>query len=378
MCWLVTTGYTFLLIPWYFFKIYQLYKNENYKPLGIKLFYNIKLLFGKEEKRLAKLTLILSVIWFISGYSWYISLAHTSVTANTIISNSAFIWTLILSVFLLQEKLSSLKIACCFFCLCGLIIVTFAGNHSEEDGVDQTTLGFILICFSTILNAAYDVFYKRFAPSSDNKNRENESISSPSIQENDEIDAPQIDDFIQDCDEEDPNNSEVEQEQEKESVDIPRVDQEVPFFDSCLFLGFTGFFVAIIFWPGIPILNWLGIEEFEVPSESTSFLLFLNVILDGASTLGTFAAISWTSPMFTDIALLLTIPTSVIFDVIIHDYILPYYGWIGVTMLIIGFLCLLIADLLIDYRLKLQEQDRNLPKWLDNILCCSSTFYAFT
>lgn len=364
MCWLTTAGYTFFLFPWYPLKVYQLFKNQIDINMGCKLFIQFKLLFKEDEKRLAKLTLLLSPIWFISGYTWYLSLAHTSVTANTIISNSAFIWTLILSVLLLQEKLSSLKIACCFFCLCGLIIVTIAGNNSEEEGVDQTTMGFILMVISTILNAIYDVFYKRFAPSSDSSSVPSSEPSSP-----ESLTISSIQQF-------EGETAEEESEEEIANKNVPKVDQEVSFIDNLLFLGLTGFFVTILFWPGIPILNWLDIEEFEIPSQSTSVLLFFNILLDTATTFGTFAAISWTSPMFTDIALLLTIPTSVVFDVLIHNYILPSYGWLGVIMLVFGFICLVLADLLIDYRLSKQKQGETFPKWLDNLLCCSSAFYA--
>lgn len=370
MVWLVTAAYSFLLIPWYFLKIYQLSKQENTQKFSFKLFLKVKLIFGIDERRLSLIILIVSPIWFISGYSWYLSLAHTSVTANTIIANSSFIWTLILSIFLLQEKISSLKIACCFFCFCGLIIVTFAGDNSDEDGVDQTKLGFFLACLSTVLNSAYDVFYKRFAPSKKNKAIENESEEK--LMNNQSINGVEENEIL-----EHENSSEKEEIEVSKKDDVALVDKEVPLIDALLFLGLTGFFMAIFFWPGIPILNWLGIEEFEVPTKSISLLLFFNVVLEMATTLGIFATISWTSPMFTDITLLITIPTAVVFDVIIHGYILPLYGWIGVVMIVLGFLCIILADILIDYRLKAKEQGKEFSNWLDKILCFTSAFYAF-
>lgn len=52
-----------------------------------------------------------ATIWFAAQYTFTLSLAHTSVTSNTILSSSSSMFTLLASALLLQERITWAKLA---------------------------------------------------------------------------------------------------------------------------------------------------------------------------------------------------------------------------------------------------------------------------
>jgi solute carrier family 35 protein F5 len=45
--------------------------------------------------------------------------------------------------------------------------------------------------------------------------------------------------------------------------------------DMSLFFGFVGAFNVLLLWPVIPILNYIGLETFEIPMNSTLWIVIL-------------------------------------------------------------------------------------------------------
>lgn len=121
-----------------------------------------KLLLREEEYWVIAVASISSFPYFICGYFWYLSVAHTSITANTAIYDSSFVFVFIFSIFLLRERISILKIFCVILSFIGLMIVVWSGSQSQEDGVDQTVMGYVLVFLSTVLYAVYEVIYKKY------------------------------------------------------------------------------------------------------------------------------------------------------------------------------------------------------------------------
>lgn len=74
----------------------------------------------------------------------------------------------------------------------------------------------------------------------------------------------------------------------------------------------------------------------------------LNIFLDCINSMANLLGISWTTPLFVSIGSLLNIPVSVVLDMIIHSYLLPFYGFLGIACIIAGFFLLIIADIIIE------------------------------
>merc|ERR1712070_179187 len=76
-------------------------------------------------------------------------------------------------------------------------------------------------------------------------------------------------------------------------------------------------------------------------------LLGVNMILDDVNNITLLLAISWTTPLFVGMGSLLNIPVSVFLDILIHSYLLPWTGFVGVVGIVMGFILLTLADFLI-------------------------------
>jgi drug/metabolite transporter (DMT)-like permease len=284
-----------------------------------------------EERRLLKTTTLLSPLWFISSYAWCISLSLTSVTANTIISDSGFIWAFLLSIVFLHEKVSSTKVLSCALCFASLFLVTISGNNSTETGVDQSIIGYMLVLSASVMNAFYDVMFKKFvAPETPLKSQ---SIPDLEMHLNSE---GSIGDAIE------------------------PLDKVVSTQSTLYFLWVTGMSVTLIFWPGLIILNFTGIETFVFPQGETLGFVTLNMVLDALRNFSFLVAVSWTSPLLANVGILLVIPVSIILDDVLHEYVLPWVGWIGMVCLALGFAAMVISDFLIDFRTKYQKSGEHL------------------
>jgi hypothetical protein len=67
-------------------------------------------------------------VWFLAQYTFTLSLAHTSVTSNTILSSSSSMFTLLASAAVLRERITAAKLASVAAVMAGELAQT-AGCH---------------------------------------------------------------------------------------------------------------------------------------------------------------------------------------------------------------------------------------------------------
>mmetsp|Transcript_32632 Transcript_32632/g.50664 ORF Transcript_32632/g.50664 Transcript_32632/m.50664 type:complete len:413 (-) Transcript_32632:89-1327(-) len=344
LTWFLSGGYMIFLPLWLIVKLYKLKK----KNIPTRDIFSPRLLFQQEEIWVMKMGAISSVPYFLCGYFWYLSIVHTSVTGNTVIYDSAFIFIFIFSIFLLRERISLLKILSVIVSFLGLVFVVWSGSQSEEEGVDQTVMGYILVATSTILCSFYDVIYKKYGTKPNKIDKGEMKNSEPNLQHT-EINGNE-------------NENEFKNENEDEDYNIPEkikvVDAEdIPIESSFLFQGTIGLVTVLCFWPAFIPLDLSGFEIFEWPDWEITKILFVNMIFDDGTAMGFLLAINWTTPLLVGVGSLLNIPISVFLDMIIHSYLLPWYGFIGVGCIVLGFVLLSAADVLLSSQKKNSENN---------------------
>lgn len=109
--------------------------------------------------------------------------------------------------------------------------------------------------------------------------------------------------------------------------------------DLGMMLSFVGLFTTFISWPLIPLLHVYGLERFQLPSKHVAGILVLNALI--GSVLSDFLwakSVVLTSALVGTIALSLTVPLSLIFDVLFKNMqITPMYIF-GVVCVLAGFI----------------------------------------
>lgn len=123
-----------------------------------------------------------------------------------------------------------------------------------------------------------------------------------------------------------------------------------------LFFGLVGFFNVVLLWPGFFILHWTGIEVFSLPETHRVWFIilvrfFLNalslarLIVFQSNSLASFVSdIAWayamllTTPLVVTVGLSLTIPLSLIGQMVLQSqYASPLY-WVGAAIVVLSFL----------------------------------------
>lgn len=238
-----------------------------------------------------RFTAIITSALTVAGLSWYIAVSLTTPSDLTAIYNCSAFFAYVFSVPILKEPLRLDKSVAVLIAIAGVLIVAYGDTPvAGEDGkVDDTTaagrfFGNIIIGIGSVLYGLYEVMYKRYACPPDGA-------------------AP------------------------------IRGMMFALTFGACI-----GFFTLTVLWIPLPIIDFLGLEKFELPDWSTCGLILL-ATLSNATFSGSFLVlISLTSPVLSSVAALLTIFIVALADWFITGDPLSPAAILGGAMIIVAFL----------------------------------------
>ncbi|EPB92367.1 hypothetical protein HMPREF1544_00665 [Mucor circinelloides 1006PhL] len=243
-----------------------------------------------------KLSLEFCILWFIANYTTNASLAYTTVGSSTILASMSGLFTLGIGAIFKVEKMNLIKILAVFVSLIGVSLVSYSDHLSGGDDIidkdpllaDQgrylssipaPLIGDILALLGAIFYGCYTTLLKLRIGSED------------------------------------------------------RIDMS-------LFFGFVGAFNVLLLWPMIPILNYIGLETFQLPMNATLWvIILLNAFI------GTFLSdylwllsMLMTSPLVVTLGISLTIPLALIGDIVFKGFMPGVKYSIGALLVVAGFL----------------------------------------
>ncbi|KAF5022397.1 hypothetical protein F66182_5537 [Fusarium sp. NRRL 66182] len=233
-----------------------------------------------------RFTAIITCALTVAGLSWYIAVSLTTPSDLTAIYNCSAFFAYVFSVPLLKEPLRLDKSIAVLIAIAGVLVVAYGdtkeGTASVEAG--NRFLGNLVIGIGSVLYGLYEVLYKRYACPPEG--------CSPS--------------------------------------------RGMIFANT--FGSLIGLFTLTVLWIPLPILDFLGIEKFEIPAASTCWLI-LFAVLSNATFSGSFLVlISLTSPVLSSVAALLTIFLVALVDWMITGEPLSFAAIAGGAMIVVAFL----------------------------------------
>ena len=102
--------------------------------------------------------------------------------------------------------------------------------------------------------------------------------------------------------------------------------------------GFTGVTNIFMFIIPLIVLNYTGVEVFELPNGIQAAFIFGNAIFGTVISDMLWAqSVIYLNPTLCSVALSLTIPLAVVSDVVLYDLEFTYYYIIGAVLVIVGF-----------------------------------------
>ncbi|KAI1326836.1 hypothetical protein F5Y16DRAFT_218879 [Xylariaceae sp. FL0255] len=237
----------------------------------------------------ARLSLEFALIWFLGNYFASAGLEYTSVASVTILTSTSSIWTLIFCALVKIEPFSLKKLAGVLASLTGVVMISLvdlSGTSGNDDSrgdfphksQGQIAVGDAMAFFSAVIYGLYVVVMKIRVG--------NES-----------------------------------------RVNMP------------LFFGLVGMFNIVLLWPLFPILHYTGIEPFEPPPTGKIWaIIILNSLSSFLSDISWAYALLLTTPLVVTVGLSLTIPLSLIGEMIQYNQYSSFVYWIGALVVVFSFL----------------------------------------
>ncbi|XP_024942087.1 solute carrier family 35 member F5 isoform X2 [Cephus cinctus] len=258
------------------------------EALLARLSYEASVTAGEHAKRqankfsvqkVAKIALMFCLLWFLANYTYQTSLAQTETGIVTVLSSTSSLFTLFLAAFFPSnggDKFTLSKFVAVSISIFGIVLVGLSDLAIETGSKIPT--GVILALVSAFFYAAYLVFLKRKVDHED-------------------------------------------------KMDIP------------MFFGFVGLFNLTLLWPLFFILHYGHWEEFEWPnSHQWTFLIINGLIGTVLSEVLWLWGCFLTSSLIATLAVSLTMPMSMIADVLLEKVEYPCIFYFGTVPMLLAFL----------------------------------------
>lgn len=220
------------------------------------------------------------IFWFymLSNISFYYGLSLTTITSSLILNNTWIIFVFILSLLVMNEKFSYMKLLATILSVSGIVLVAL---HKEDDTqAEMNTVGNLLVLVSAILWSFYLVYLNKWI--------------------------------------------------------TPEIQEKVSFAN---ILGFIGLMSMLTFWPMILIWHHTGIESFELPTGRPLLYIIINIVF-GVYVYDYWwgKASILLSPLVVNCWDILVIPMSIIGEgeLLGTEYPLTFY--LGTTLIVSGFI----------------------------------------
>lgn len=229
------------------------------------------------------------MLWFLANYFVAACLQYTTVASSTILTSTSSVFTLLFGAIFKVERFTVRKLLGVLASLAGIIIISsldLSGKNNDDEHrgdfpsktLKERAIGDILAFLSAVMYGLYAVFMK------------------------------------------------------KRIGDESRVDMPV-------FFGFVGIINVLILWPGLIIFHWTGIETFEwPPTWGVVLIIFCNSLGSLISDMAWAYAVLLTSPIVVTVGLSLTIPLSLVGQVVLNDQTAGVWYWLGACVVVLSFL----------------------------------------
>ncbi|MCJ1372086.1 hypothetical protein MMC20_003307 [Loxospora ochrophaea] len=234
----------------------------------------------------AKLGLEFCLLWFAANYFAAACLSYTTVASSTILTSTSSIWTLLFGALFGGEKYTLRKLLGVLASMAGITLISSVDLFGDNDELrgsfphktkGEIAIGDILAVASAILYGIYIIFMKKRIGN-------------------------------------------------EERVSMP------------LFFSYVGIFNMLFLWPGFFLLHFTKIETFQLPQTRRILAIVLaNAAISFVSEFCWAYAMLLTSPLIVTVGISLTIPVSLIGQMIINGQYSSLAYWAGALIVFLSF-----------------------------------------
>ncbi|KAL9092783.1 MAG: hypothetical protein Q9159_000681 [Coniocarpon cinnabarinum] len=237
------------------------------------------------------LALRFAPLWFLANWFNSASYSYTSVASSTILVSTSSVFTLIFGAFMKIEAFTLKKMLGVLASLAGVVLISLIDTRRKElDDADrgdfpfktpaEIVLGDAMALASALVYGLYATILTRTVGADESTGR----------------------------------------------IHMP------------LFFGFLGLISILVFWPGLPILSLAGVETLALPPNAKAFwIVFFGAVISLVSDMCWAYAVLLTSPLVVTMGLALTIPLSLLGQVVLNGQYASWGIWVGAVVIVAGF-----------------------------------------
>lgn len=249
----------------------------------------------------ARLSFYFCILWFLANYFAISCLQYTTVASTTILTATSSVWTLLIGALTRTEKFTWRKLLGVVASLAGVFLISQVdlstsssdpdsrpAQNNKRDGLGESfpdkspaelAFGDAMAAFSALIYGVYTITLKRTSNSAVKKGK---------------------------------------------SLNMP------------LFFGLVGLINTILLLPLFPILSVLKIEPFQLPPTKRVWtILLVNSVSSLLSDICWAYAMVLTSPLVVTVGLSLTIPLSLVGELVVQGRSESFVYWIG-ALIVVG------------------------------------------
>jgi solute carrier family 35 protein F5 len=236
----------------------------------------------------ARLSLEFCFLWFAANYFVSACLEYTTVASSTILTSTSSVFTLLFGALFRVERFTVKKLIAVLVSLAGIALISSIDLSGRDNDADhrgdfpektswELAVGDGLAFASAVMYGIYAVFMKS-----------------------------RIGD--------------------ESRVNMP------------LFFGLVGFMNVVLLWPGFFILHFTGVETFELPPGGrVTIIIIANSLSSLVSDIAWAYAVLLTSPIVVTVGLSMTIPLSLIGQIVLNDQKASPLYWVGAVAVVLSF-----------------------------------------
>jgi len=236
----------------------------------------------------ARLSLEFCMLWFLANYFVAACLEYTTVASSTILTSTSSVFTLIFGSMFRVEKFTVKKLIAVLASLAGIVLISSIDLSGRDNDADhrgdfpektswEIAVGDGFAFLSAVLYGIYAVFMK-------SRIGDESRVSMP------------------------------------------------------LFFGLVGLINVLLLWPGFFLLHFTGIERFELPPSGWVLLIIVcNSLASLVSDMSWAYAVLLTSPIVVTVGLSMTIPLSLIGQIVLNSQTASPLYWVGAVVVVLSF-----------------------------------------
>ncbi|EFA74851.1 hypothetical protein PPL_11885 [Heterostelium album PN500] len=257
--------------------------NDNAEPSVMDLYKQEFIKSKFSFKRMMVVSFVMSLLYVGLNWIWSLGLPLTEVSTSSALYQSATVWVFIFSIVILKERPTLLKCISTGLFIAGVIGITLADKSSSDSAYPKAVLGDILMIVSAFLWAMYEVFTTKFVG------------------------------------------------------DVPRTLVNT-------YIGFIAVWSTLFGIPMLIILSVTGFESWVTPDLKTFGFITLSALVACMLNYLINWGLSVTSPLFVRSGELMTIPTTLVFDIIVKHVHFPLVAIPGFLCIVAGFVLMLYIE----------------------------------